>query len=94
MLYHSHTPPLTGHPGHRYIYDTLLRFNCWAHIGSEAYATIPNYESCEKQENRQWHRRKIKLIPETGPLKFVAMDEIEPLPEKTRGNPSVLEITD
>lgn len=94
ILYLSKFAPVAGHAGQRKMYDTLWHSYRWPHMGSDVYATIAKCEGYIKNGNRLRHRHRMNFFPATGPLGFVAMDTLGPLPEKTIENQYVLAITD
>lgn len=60
----------------------------------EVYNTVSSGEDCARIKNNTNHRRQLHLFPATGPLNYVAMDVLDPLPETAKGNQHVAVITD
>ena len=95
VLYLSHYPILAGHPGGYKLYATLRRDYYWPFMANDAYEFVRKCKSCVKvRGTTRKHSRKLKLFPAQGPLDFVAMDFLGPLPRTKTGNQHVLVITD
>ena len=95
ILYLSHYPRLAGHPGGTRMYYTMRRDFYWPLMANDVHATVRDCESCAKTRGTQYkHQRKMKMFPASGPLEFVAMDILGPLPKTDGGNRFVLVITD
>ena len=95
VLHAAHYPRLAGHPGGTRMYLTLRRDYYWPHMANDAYATVKSCRSCNKNRGTAAkHQKLLKLFPASGPLEFVAMDLLGPLPKTKRGNTFVLVITD
>ena len=95
VLYLAHHPRLAGHPGGTRMYYTLRREYYWPHMANDAYQTVRNCASCAATRGtRVRHQKDLKLFPAAGPLEFVAMDLLGPLPKTTHGNRHVLVMTD
>ncbi|CDF40971.1 unnamed protein product [Chondrus crispus] len=95
VLYLAHPPRLARHPGGTRMYDTLRREYYWPHMANNVYSTVRNCQSCSATRSTiVRHQKDIKLFPAAGPLEFVAMDLLGPLPKTAHGNQFVLVITD
>ena len=95
VLYLSHYQLLAGHPGGYKMYATLRREYYWPFMANDTYDFVRKCKSCIKVRGiTRRHSRKLKLFPATGPLDFVAMDFLGPLPRTKSGNQHVLVITD
>lgn len=95
VLYLAHYPRLAGHPGGYKLYATLRREYYWPFMANDAYQLVKDCQSCtEVRGTTRKHLRKLSLFPATGPLEFVAMDYLGPLPRTPQGNQYVLVITD
>ncbi|CDF32918.1 unnamed protein product [Chondrus crispus] len=95
VLYLAHHPRLAGHPGATRMYYTLRREYYWPHMASDAFSTVRNCTSCAATRGTLVKNQKdLKLFPAAGPLQFVAMDLLGPLPKTAHGNQHVLVITD
>ena len=95
VLYLAHHPRLAGHPGATRMYYTLRREYYWPHMASDAFSTVRNCTSCAATRGTLVKNQKdLKLFPAAGPLEFVAMDLLGPLPKTAHGNQHVLVITD
>ena len=95
VLYVAHHPRLAGHPGATHMYYTLGREYYWPHMASDAFSTLRNCTSCAATcRTLVKNQKDLKLIPAAGPLEFVAMDLLGPLPKAAHGNQHILVITD
>ena len=64
-------------------------------MASDAFSTVRNCTSCTATRGTLVKNQKeIKLFPAAGPLEFVAMDLLGPLPKTTHRNQHFLVITD
>lgn len=93
-LYISHLLSIAGHPSQRKMYDTRRRTYHWPPLTNGIYISVAKCERCAKRKNQRRHRLKLKLLPATGPLEFVAMNILVSLPKTTQGNYYVHVITD
>ena len=95
VLYLAHHPRLAGHPGATRMYYTLCREYYWPHMASDAFSTVRNCTLCAAPRGTLVkNQNDLKLFPAGGPLSFVAMDLLGPLPNTAHGNQHVLVITD
>ncbi|CDF39905.1 unnamed protein product [Chondrus crispus] len=95
ILYLAHHPRLAGHPGGTRMYYTLRREYYWPHMANDAFSTVRNCASCAAPRGTLVrHQKDLKLFPAAGPLDFVAMDLLGPLPKTAHGNRHVLVMTD
>ncbi|CDF38306.1 unnamed protein product [Chondrus crispus] len=95
VLYLAHHPRLAGHPGGTRMYYTLRREYYWPHLASDAFATVRNCTSWAATRGTLFKNQKdLRLFPAAGPMEFVAMDLLGPLPKTAHGNQHVLVITD
>lgn len=75
--------PLTArHPGERRIYDTLCRNLYWPHMASGVQRTVAQCVSYARGGSTYRHKRRLQLFPAFGPLEFVAMDFLGPMPKR------------
>lgn len=89
-----HYSLLAGHPGARRMYDSIRREFYWPHMANDVYQVVKESNSCARMRGtRHAHQKHLRLFPANGPLEFVAMDLLGPLPKTTKGNQNVLVIT-
>ena len=95
VLYLAHHPHLAGHSGGTRMYYTLWREYYWPHMAKDVFSHVRNCASCAATRGTQVrHQKDLKLFPAAGPLDFVAMDLLGPLPKTAHGNRHVLVMTD
>ena len=94
ILYHAHYPCTAGHPGARKMYDTLRRQYYWPHQATDVYVLVERCPECRKNRPSAKHQRELKLFPAAGPLEFIAMDILGPLPRSKKGNRFITVMTD
>ena len=95
VLYSAHYPRLAGHPGGTRMYMTLRRDFYWPHMGSDAIAVARDCRACAQvRGTANTYQKYLKIFPAAGPLEFVAMDLLGPLPKTKSGHTYVLVITD
>ena len=95
ILKMAHYPRLAGHPGSRRMYDTLRRDFYWPNMANDVATLVRNCTSCAKVRGaKHSHQHFLKLFPAAGPLEYVAMDILGPLPKSAKGNQYILVITD
>ena len=93
-IYLGHYTPLSGHPGSRRMYDSLRRELYWPFMASDIAQSVKDCYSCAKTRGTYYaHQKYLQLFPPAGPLEFVAMDLLGPLPNSTRGNKHILVVT-
>ena len=90
----GHFPPLSGHPGQRRMYDTMRRSLYWQHMANDINNTVERCPSCLKHRPHPVHQRHLKLFPAKGPLEYIAIDILGPLPRTKTGRQYVVVITD
>lgn len=77
------------------MYYTLRRDYYWPRMTNDVFAVARSCRSCAKVKGVQYgHRKYLRLFPASGPLEFVAMVILSPLPKSARGNLYILVITD
>ena len=77
------------------MYYTLRKDYYWPHMAYDAYNVATKCRSCVRNRGTlHKHQKFLKLFPASGPLEFVAMDILGPLPKSHRGNRFILVITD
>ena len=95
LLYLSHYPRLAGHPGQSTMYNSLRRQFFWPFMANDVYQMVKECRSCAAVRGTPFrHQKFLKLFPATGPMEFVAMDFLGPLPKSHSGKRHVLVITD
>ncbi|MEM7496351.1 MAG: integrase, partial [Myxococcota bacterium] len=79
----------------RRMYDTLRRDFYLPFMASYIAHTVRECISCAKMQGTYYaHQKYLQLFPANGPLEFIAIDILGPLPRSKRGNKHVLVITD
>ena len=77
------------------MYYTIRREYYWPNMAAEIYETVKECHSCAAVRGiLTKHQKYLKLFPAAGPLQFVAIDLLGPLPKSKKGNTVVLVITD
>ena len=95
LLQLEHFPVVAGHPGVSKMYASMRRRFFWKAMYKDVEETVRHCTVCAK--NRVTERKRtsfLKLFPAEGPLEFVAMDILGPLPKTEHGNRFLLVITD
>jgi RNase H-like domain found in reverse transcriptase/Integrase zinc binding domain/Integrase core domain len=91
----AHYPVTAGHPGGRKMFNTLSRDYYWPGLSFDTYQLVSNCHECTKENGALRKRRKhITLFPASGPLEFVAIDLLGPLPKTSRGFQYILVVAD
>jgi hypothetical protein len=95
ILQLAHHSATAGHPGGRKMYQTLRLSYYWP-LMSRDVAEIPKRctECIRERVGSQSHRAPMQLFPAPGPLEFVAIDILGPLPKTRAGMQYVLVIMD
>ncbi|CAN8075930.1 unnamed protein product [Agarophyton chilense] len=94
FLYLAHYPRLSGHLGATRMYYTLRQQFYWPHMADDVYTFVGQCQSCVRTRGGiRKHRKNLKLFPAAGPLEFVAIDLLGPLPKTKKGYQHILEIT-
>jgi Integrase zinc binding domain len=95
LLWLENFPVVAAHPGVLKMYAAMrLRFY-WNNMHKEVEEIVRRCTVCAK--NRVTERKRtsfLKLFPASGPLEFVAMDILGPLPKTEHGNRFLLVIYD
>ena len=79
----------------RRMYDTLRRDFYWPNMANDVATVVRNCTSCAKVRGvKHSHQHFLKLFPAAGPLEYVAIDILGPLPKSAKGNQYILVITD
>jgi hypothetical protein len=94
ILHLAHHSATAGHPGGKRMYQTLLSYY-WP-LMSRDVAEIPKRctECIRELVSSQSDRAPMQLFPAPGPLEFVAIDILGPLPKVRAGMHYVLVIMD
>ena len=67
----------------------------WSGMASDVAETVRNCTTCAKNRVKERKRTSfLKLFPANGPLEYVSMDILGPLPKTDHGNRFLLVITD
>jgi transposase InsO family protein len=88
-------PVVAGHPGVSKMYASMRRKFFWKEMYKYVEETVRHCTVCAK--NRVTERKRtsfLKLFPANGPLEFVTMDILGPLPKTEHGNRFLLVISD
>lgn len=95
VLYLSNFSRLGGHPGSTSIYYTLGWSYYWPHMAIDVYQTVKECDSGLRNRGTiREHRPYMKLFQAAGPLEFIIVDFLGPLPKTKRGNEHVMVIKD
>lgn len=90
----SHYHLLAGHSGQRRMYDTMRRDYYWPHMANDVAEIINQCQSCARNRGHVKLQRQLQLFPASGPLEFVALDILGPLPKTKKENLYVVVMTD
>lgn len=83
------------HSGGTWLYSMLRRDYYWPFFAHDLYKYVSRCTSCiQNRGGLGKHRKYINLFPAAGPLEFVALDLLGPLPETSKGYKNFLVITD
>lgn len=90
----NHTP-VAGHPSISRQYYTMRRTFFWPSMAADIAGVSKTCHACAKERTKlRLHQAPLKLFPATGPLEFVAIDILGPLPRSSKGHLHLLVITD
>jgi hypothetical protein len=83
-----HFPAISGHVGTQSLTQTICRAWHWPSLSNDVAEFIKHCPSCAAQRLKRGPQRSHKLttFPPEGPLEFVAIDVLGPLPKTIRGN--------
>jgi hypothetical protein len=83
-----HFPAISGHVGAQRLTQTIYRAWYWPSLSKDVAEFIKRCPSCAAQRLKRGPQRshKLTIFPPEGPLEFVAMDVLGPLPKTKRGN--------
>ena len=92
----AHYPKLCGHPRGTALFANLRREFYWPGMSSACHAFVSRCPSCAAQDLKAKRRRTayLKLFMPNGPLEFVCVDILGPLPTTRAGNKYLLVISD
>lgn len=92
----AHYPKHAGHPGGSSLFATLRKDFFWQGMSSDCRAFVARCPSCAAQALKTARRRTsyLKLFMPNGPLEFVCLDILGPLPKTSAGNKFLLVISD
>ena len=95
VLYLSHYPATSGHPGGRRLLYTLRQRYYWPIMSVDAYSTARMCPDCAKARIKlRKHNSELKTFPPSGPLEYIAIDILGELPRTPRGHRYLLVMTD
>ena len=92
----AHYPRIQGHPGGRRMSKTICRTWYWPQIARDCALFVKRCPSCQAARLKYEPKRTVPMciFPPAGPLEFIAMDILGPLPKTSQGNRYVLVIVD
>lgn len=76
------------------MYNTHRRDFFWPHMANYVQKAIVQWASCAQNKSRYRHKRRLQVFPASGPLDFVAMDILVPLPKIQQENQYIVVKTD
>ena len=86
VLYLSHYPATSAHPGSRRLFYTLQQRYYWPSMSVDAYSTVRMCPDCAKARIKlRKHNSELKTFPPSGPLEYIAIDILGELPRIPRG---------
>jgi hypothetical protein len=83
-----HFPAISGHVGTQRLTQTIYRAWYWPSLSKDLAEFIKRCPSCAAQRLKRGPQRshKLTIFPPEGPLEFVAIDVLGPLPKTKRVN--------
>lgn len=94
ILYLGHYSTLASHPGEPRVYDTLRYEYFGSNMSTDVYDSVPHYHHCPQLETKFKQPRHVQLFPPTGPLKFIAINVLDPLTQTKEHNQFEVNTTD
>jgi transposase InsO family protein len=95
ILQQAHHPPTAGHPGGKKMYQTLRLSYYWPLMAKDVADVPKQCTQCIRERvGSQQPRAPMQLFPAPGPLEFVAIDILGPLPKTKSGKHYILVIMD
>jgi Integrase zinc binding domain len=95
LLHLEHFPRTAGHPGITRMFRLMRKNYFWSERAHDVAETVRNCSTCAKNRVKERKRTSfLKLFPASGPLEYVFMDILCPLPKTDHGNRFLLVITD
>lgn len=94
VLDFAHHPKIAGHTGEIHMCDTLRKEFYWPHMVKDVYNCVITCWKWPEMGKNFKHERELQLFTVYGPLEFIAMDILGPLPETRAGNRNILVVTD
>ena len=95
LLYFSHYPATSGHPGGTRLFHTLRQRFYWPNMSIDSYLTVRMCPDCAKARIKlRKHNSEMKTFPPSGPLEYIAIDILGELPRTPRGNRYLLLMMD
>lgn len=91
-----HFPAISGHIGVQRMIQTISRAWYWPSLTRDVTEFLKRCPSCAAQRLRRGPHRttKLNIFPPDGPLEFIAMDVLGPLPKTKNNNRFCLVICD
>lgn len=94
LLYLAHYPRLAGHPGGSRRYQSLKKDFYWPNLANDIFQTPRHCRSFIAVRGAlRRDSSRLKLFPSSGPLEFVPVDILGPLPKAADGYQYILLIT-
>lgn len=78
------------HPGYRQMSKFKRRQLYWPKIRNEIYAAVGDCQSCATSCRTTKRQRKLRLFWPAGPLEFVNIDNLGPVPKKITGSQHIV----
>lgn len=94
IMYLAHYARLTAPSWERGMNDRLRKHYYWRHMGNDIFTTVRLCQSCWKEAAETRPQRKLQLFSPAGPLEFLEMHILGPLPKTVSENQFVVLITD
>jgi Integrase zinc binding domain len=87
VMHLSHYPAIAGHSGAKKMFKTLTQQFYWPNTVAYVYKFAKQSHKCTKENyNLTQRHNPVKLFPAEGPLRFIAIYLLGPLPKTTKGN--------
>lgn len=93
LLHAYRCPPLVGHQAERNMYNTVRRKVYWPRMAIDVYTMVNNCFYRTYSRAKMMQTVHLKLSQASGPLQFISMDVLGPLPKTTSNNQLVVVIT-
>lgn len=94
ILYAHQYLRLPGHSAERSMNDTMQREVYWPHMANDVFTTVNDLRDCAPNTEKKTWMQHLAHFLASGPLEFIAIEILGPLPETTNGNQFVVVMTD